>query len=227
MSQNSILPITVVPSLPAQSLQELEMLCTALQGVAQEIQVDIVDGKYVPFVSWPFTELDPMDALSVLSTYTDDFSIEVDCMVNNPEQYLDLFVDLGVKRVVIHVGSTQAYTKIIAHAAQHEYVLGFALTNDTPLDVVLEHIQEISYVQLMGIAAVGQQGQPFDVRTLARARDLRARFPELEIAVDGSVNAETIPQLYAAGVTRFAPGSAIANTEDPAASYKHLLSLVT
>lgn len=222
-----MLPISVVPSLPAKSLEEIDSLCTALKGVAPEIQVDIVDGQYVPLVSWPFTEQNPVAALSALRNHCIDFSIEMDCMVLNPEQYLDVFVELGVKRVAIHVGSTEAYSEIIAHAQQYEYTLGFALTNDTPLDVVVEHIEEIEYVQLMGIKEVGQQGQPFDNRTLARARALRLQFPELEIAVDGSVNAETIPQLYAAGVTRFAPGSAIAKTEDPATSYKQLLSLVT
>ncbi|MFT7507098.1 MAG: ribulose-phosphate 3-epimerase [Acidimicrobiales bacterium] len=227
MSQNSMLPITVVPSLPAVSFSEIESLCKALEGVAREIQVDIVDGKFVPLVSWPFTEEDPVTALSQLSQFTDSFSLEMDCMVCNPEQYLDIFVTLGVKRVAIHVGSTQAYAEIISHAKKHGYRLGFALTNDTPLDVVLQYIDEIEYVQLMGIKEVGQQGQPFDVRTLARARELRAQFPELEIAVDGSVNANTMPQLYAAGVTRFAPGSAIAKTENPADSYKQLLSLVT
>jgi len=220
-------PITVVPSLPAKSLEEIDALCTALKGVASEIQVDIVDGQYVPLISWPFTEKNPIEALSALSKYTDDFSIEMDCMVLNPEQYLDVFVELGVKRVVIHVGSTEAYDEIIAHAKHHGYTVGFALTNDTPLDVVLQYIEDIAYVQLMGIKEVGQQGQPFDVRTLKRASELRVRFPELEIAVDGSVNEDTIPQLYAAGVTRFAPGSAIAKTDDPEVSYKHLLSLVT
>jgi len=227
MSINSRLPITVVPSLPAQSLEELELLAAALKGIATEIQVDIVDGQYVPFVSWPFTETNPTEALSELAAFTDDFCIEVDCMVRNPEQYLDRFAEIGVTRVVIHVGSTQAYDEIIAHAHQYGYRLGFALTNDTPLDVVLKYIKQIDYVQLMGIAEVGQQGQAFDTRTLARARDLRERFPELEIAVDGSVNAQTMPLLYEAGVTRFAPGSAIAKTPDPAASYKHLRSLVT
>jgi ribulose-phosphate 3-epimerase len=227
MPTNNMLPITVVPSLPAKSLGEIDSLCASLKGVATEIQIDIVDGQYVPLVSWPFTEENPVEALSALSKYTADFSIEMDCMVRNPEQYLDLFVELGVKRVAIHVGSTQAYDVIIAHAQEYGYTLGFALTNDTPLDVVLQYIDQIAYVQLMGIAEVGQQGQPFDVRTLQRARQLRLRFPELEIAVDGSVNAETMPQLYAAGVTRFAPGSAIAKTPDPAASYEQLLSLVT
>jgi len=221
-----MLPITVVPSLPAASFGEIESLTSSLKGIASEIQIDIVDGQYVPLISWPFTEADPDAALSLLSSFTNDFDIEMDCMVCGPEHYLDLFVELEVKRVAIHIGSTEKYEEIIAHAKEHGYILGFALTNDTPLDILLKYIEDIEYVQLMGIKEVGQQGQPFDVRTLARARDLRMRFPELEIAVDGSVNAQTIPQLYAAGVTRFAPGSAIAKTTDPAASYKHLLSLV-
>lgn len=222
-----MLPITVVPSLPAGSFSEIESLATALKGVAPELQIDIVDGEYVPLVSWPFTESDPVAALASLTQFIPDFSIEMDCMVMNPEQYLDLFVDMGVKRVAIHIGSTGSYNEIIYHAKENGYTLGFALTNDTPLDILFEYIEDIEYVQLMGIKEVGQQGQPFDTRTLERARGLRLQFPELEIAVDGSVNAETMPQLYAAGVTRFAPGSAIAKTQDPLASYKHLLSLVT
>lgn len=222
-----MLPISVVPSLPALSFTEIESLCASLAGVAPEIQIDIVDGVYVPLVSWPFTESDPVAALGKLTQFTDVFSLEMDCMVCNPEQYLDVFVALGVTRVAIHVGSTTAYAEIIAHARLHGYTLGFALTNDTPLDVLMQYIDEIGYVQLMGIKEVGQQGQPFDERTLARARALRLQFPELEIAVDGSVNASTMPQLYAAGVTRFAPGSAIAKTADPLHSYKQLLALVT
>jgi len=222
-----MLPISVVPSLPAASFQEIESLTQSLRGVASEIQIDIVDGLYVPFISWPFTEADPDAALSLLGQYNTDFAIEMDCMMLNPERYLDLFVELGVARVAIHIGSTSVYDEIITHAKTHAYKIGFALTNDTPLDILLTYIDQIDYVQLMGIKEVGQQGQPFDVRTLDRARVLHQDFPELEIAVDGSVNATTIPQLYAAGVTRFAPGSAIAKTPNPATSYKQLLSLVS
>lgn len=223
------LPISVVPSLPAKSFQEIESLCQLLQGIAFEIQVDIVDGKYVPLTAWPFTEVDADMHIELLKLkrFTNDFSIEMDCMVQNPEQYLDTFVEMGAKRVAIHVGSTSKYTEIIEHSRTHGYMLGFALTNDTSLDILLEYIEDVSYVQLMGIKEVGQQGQPFDTRTLARARELRMMFPELEIAVDGSVNMQTMPQLYAAGVTRFAPGSAIAKTPDPASSYKQLRALVT
>ncbi len=221
-----MLPLTIVPSLPAASFDEIERLCTALRGVAREIQIDIVDGKYVPHTSWPFTEPAPMHAFAQLSRYTRDFSLEVDCMVQDPEQYLDDIVSVGVMRIIIHVGSTQNYAGIIAHAQQHRYLLGFAFTNDTPLEMLHTYIDDVDFVQLMGIREVGQQGQPFDTRTLERARLLRQTYPDLDIAVDGSVNAHTIPQLYAAGVNRFAPGSAIAKQSDPAAAYKQLRDLI-
>lgn len=222
-----MLPITVVPSLPAASLREIKHLCKSLKGIAREVQIDIVDGVYVPHTSWPFTERKGMDVFFEMHKYTKDFMLEVDCMVQNPEQYLDTIAALNPKRVCIHVGSTDAYDEIIAHAYTHGYKLGLAFTNDTPLDLLETYFDDIAYVQLMGIKEVGQQGQPFDERTLTRARELRARFPELEIAVDGSVNALTMPLLYAAGVNRFAPGSAIAKQQDSAAAYKQLLSLVT
>lgn len=221
-----MLPITVVPSLPAASLREIKRLSKALNGVARGIQIDIVDGIYVPHTSWPFTEKKPMKAFLKMKKYTDAFMLEIDCMVQNPEQYLDAMMPLKPARICIHVGSTAAYDEIIAHAYMHGYSLGFAFTNDRALDLLDTYIDDVAYVQLMGIAEVGQQGQPFDERTLDRARMLRLKYPDLEIAVDGSVNAQTMPALYAAGVTRFAPGSAIAKQKDQTGAYKQLCELV-
>ncbi len=221
-----MLPVTVVPSLPAGSLREIKRLSKSLAGIARDIQIDIVDGVYVPHTSWPFTQRHPMQSFLKMKKYTDNFMLEVDCMVQNPEQYLDAIVQLEPKRICIHVGSTTAYDDIIAHAYTHGYTLGLAFTNDRALDLLDTYSDDVGYVQLMGIAEVGQQGQPFDERTLDRARAVRARYPELEIAVDGSVNMQTMPALYAAGVTRFAPGSAVAKQKDQAAAYKQLCELV-
>lgn len=216
----------VVPSYPAPSFTALERLLHALTGVADEIQIDVVDGKFAPFCAWPFTEADVEAEFQKLVRYTKDFIIEIDCMIERPERFLDLFVSLGVSRVVVHLGSTDQHEAIIAHAREHNYVLGFALTNDIPLTDLTPYASEIDHVQLMGIEKIGQQGQPFDERTLARAAQLRKTYPELSIAVDGSVNSETIPRLLTAGVDRFAPGSAITRADDPAAAFQALLRMV-
>ena len=85
----------------------------------------------------------------------------------------------------------------------------------------------IDFVQLMGIKEVGRQGQPFAEETFARVKKLRSVYPELEIAIDGGVNQETIPGLAEAGASRLAPGSAIAKQADPKAAYLDLKKLLT
>lgn len=220
----------IVPSYPAPSFEELQRVLDALRGTADEMQVDLVDGKFVPFRSWPFAEMgeegDVHAALASLEPYTSDYAIEVDCMVEEPFGLLDTFVTLGVGRVVVHMRSTERYTECIAHARKHGYRIGFALTNDVPLAEIEPFIADLDFVQVMGIAEVGKQGQPFDERTPGRVQEIRAKYPDLEIAVDGAVNSETIPVLSEAGVNRFAPGSAITKAADPKEAYRSLMQLI-
>jgi ribulose-phosphate 3-epimerase len=221
-----MLPVSVVPSFPAPSWSALEAVLEQLVGVSPGFQVDIVDGQFVPHTSWPFMDAQPMRALALLASYSEKYVLEIDCMVQEPLQYLDAIAATGAKRVIVHVGSMVAIAPILAHASTHGYQLGIAATADIPLSDITALIPDVSFVQLMGIAAVGQQGQPFDARTLARARELRLHYPDLEIAVDGAVNRETIPLLYAAGVNRFAPGSAITKASDPVGAYRALRAIV-
>lgn len=217
--------VSLVPSLPAQSFVEIEVLLDLLKGVAHGVQIDIVDGQFAPHVSWPFTESDVPKALEKLSVYT-HFEIEMDCMCMNPEVYLDTFVKLGAKRVVIHAGSTENYEACISHARENGYRIGIGIKNSISPTLRDELVQKFDFVQVMGIENIGVQGQPFDTRTLDTIAALRSISPDLEIAVDGAVNAETIPVLFAAGVNRFAPGSAIAKVEDPLRAYKQLSHMV-
>ncbi len=217
----------IVPSYPAPSFAELTRLFDTLKGVTDEVQVDMVDGAFAPSTSWPFTEDDPAAALTELAPYTRDFTIEMDCMIEDPERWLDRFTALGIKRVVVHLGSTDAYEEIIEHARAHRYAIGLALTNDVPLAALDPFVERIDFVQLMGIREVGRQGRPFDEETVARAAKLRAHYPSLDIAVDGGVNERTIPPLLAAGVNRFAPGSDITTAADPAAAFRTLSALIS
>ncbi len=217
---------SIVPSLPAASFEEIGKLFGALRGVSYGVQIDIVDNIFVPHTSWPFTEKDPRDAFHKLATYSEDFEIEIDCMCMNPEQYLDLFAEIGVRRVVIHVGSTERYDDCIAHAKEHGYSIGLAVTNDTDLQLLTTFGSVIDFVQVMGIEHIGQQGQAFDERTLSTVAKLRKIHPNLEIAVDGAVNEHTIPHLLQVGATRFAPGSAITKSDDPQSAYKQLAHMI-
>jgi|GEM_PF-24282 len=220
------LRVSMVPSLPAASFEALMELVRAVKGSAKGLQLDMVDGVFAPHVSWPFTEKDPKSELPRISELARVIQIEADCMCMDPEQYLDALAKAGVQRVVIHYGSTNDYASCFAHAKQHGYKIGLAFTNDVPLAEIHPYRAEIDFVQVMGIARVGAQGQPFDSRTLDTVSKLRALDPTLEIAVDGAVNEQTIPALLQSGVNRFAPGSAIAQAPDPKVAYEHLARMV-
>jgi len=218
---------SLLPSLPATSFQQILDLTEKLKDTISAFQVDIVDGVFAPHRAWPFTESDVLSEWQKLSELVAHFEIEIDCMVQKPEQYLDIFSSLKVSRVIIHIGSTDCYGHCIRHARAHGYKVGFAFTNDVPLSFMYPYIELIDFVQIMGIKNIGQQGQPFDEQTLVTAKKLRDAYPNLEIAVDGGVNEETIIHLKKAGVNRFAPGSVISGAADPVVAYKHLVSLIT
>lgn len=217
---------TLVPSLPAASFAELHHLATVLADVSPGFQIDVVDGKFVPHRSWPFTTPDASVEWVRLNELPATLTYELDCMLDKPEQYMEVFLSLPVQKIIIHAGSTDQYGQLFKTIRASGRAAVLAFTNDVPLSFVTPFIDAIDGVQIMGIAKVGRQGQPFDERTLTTARKLRDLYPALSIAVDGSVNAETIPRLQAAGVNHFAPGSAISRAPDPVVAYKHLSALL-
>jgi ribulose-phosphate 3-epimerase len=217
---------SLAPSFPAPSWDALSALWHTFQGKLPELQIDIVDGVFAPFVSWPFSDIDGVSSLVKAQAFKET-ALEIDAMCVQPETYLDLFVSLPVTRVVIHTGSTNAYDLCLAHRKKHGYRLGLGIQNDTDLKIRERLIPDFDYVQVMGIRSIGTQGQPFDERTYETVRELRTQYPDIEIAVDGGVNASTIPTLMKAGADRFLPGSAITQSEDPQVTYKQLSELLS
>jgi len=209
----------LIPAIIPSSSQHLEESLMRVHSFAHEVQVDIVDGVFVPFRSWPYVG---SGSVSLLSRYTEEYSIEVDLMVKNPEDVISVYSDAGVDSIVIHLESTGALETICEHRALHSYKLGLSIDNDTPLSVLTDQIAHADYVQLMGIAHIGSQGQPFDERVLSRIRILRDAYPELVISIDGSVNAESLGKLVEAGANQFVCGSAILNADNPENAYDTL-----
>ena len=216
MSTNEI---AIVPSLPAPSFSTLLELTRSVEGVVSTFQIDLVDGRFVPHRSWPFTEPRADVEWQRIAELPATLRYEYDCMVMQPEQYVSALAAFNPLRIIIHYGSTEAWAELQAHAAAHQYDLGVAITNDVDpaaLESLITH--GVTFVQVMGIAQVGAQGQPFDERTPKTIRALRACYPDITIAVDGSVNEQTAPRLVSAGATQLAPGSAVAKAADPEAA---------
>lgn len=216
MSYVPIVPAIIPPSAEAVRTYAAELT------FAKELQLDLVDGRFVPSVSWPYEPVgEPLSVKSVLDAYT----LEVDLMVTEPLPAAEAWVVAGADMLVFHVETLPL--DAFKTFAEHTVVsVGVSAHGDTSLDTLSAYAEHADYIQLMGIYEIGAQGLPFDEAVLGKVETLKQRFPDMMISVDGSVNTQTIKRLKQAGVDRFVCGSAIVKQPDPAAAYRELAALI-
>lgn len=216
MSYTPIVP-AVIPKSREEVLRFAEKLC-----FSREFHLDLVDGKFVPAISWPY---DPVgEALSV-KPQLDKYTLEVDLMVADPLTAAAEWVVAGADMLVFHV-ETLSLEQFASFADKTVVSVGVSAHGDTPLETLAAYAEHADYIQLMGIYKIGAQGLPFDEAVLDKIAELKQRFPKLPITVDGSVNADTIARLKKAGADRFICGSAIVKQDDPEVAHAALLALI-
>lgn len=213
--------IPIVPAIiPKSANQVLELLPQL--SFASEIQIDVVDGQLVPYTSWPYN---PAGEPTEVKVETDKFTLEVDLMVKKPIEAAREWLKAGADMLVFHTESIDA--KILANFSETTKAsIGIALVNETPLESLELYLEAVDYVQLMGIAKIGAQAQPFDERVLGRISELKKRYPHLTISIDGSVNQSTIKKLVEAGADRLVCGSAIVGQTSFYQAYETLRGLI-
>ena len=212
----------IVPAVIPQSAAEvIEM--TKVLAFSHEFHLDVVDGVFVPSVSWPF--FPPGEPMEV-KHFTDSFTLEVDLMVEKPVKAAKEWIAAGADMLVFHVESIDlpSFVDFASHATVS---IGVSMHGDTDWETFLSYVPHADYVQLMGIKTIGSQGQPFDERTLDRITLLKQQFPNHPITVDGSVNVDTIARLKKAGADRFIVGSAIVKQPNPQLAHAHLQTLIS
>lgn len=212
----------IIPAIIPTSHRHLVETLAVVSPFTRSVQIDIVDGKFVPFISWPYSE---HASIEDIRNDIQGFDIEVDLMLMNPETVIEEYLEVGVSHVVVHLESTESLESIIALKSVYDFKLGFSINNGTPLETLTDVLDHADYVQLMGIAKIGSQGQPFDTRVLTRIAELKKSFPNHMISIDGSVNLETLPKLIKAGADRFVSGSAILGQKNPGEAFTILSQL--
>lgn len=213
----------MIPIVPAIIPTSKNDLITQLERLsfAPEVHVDVVDGKFVPKVSWPCEPVgDPVSLKESLDTFT----LEVDLMIENPLKAAVDWVTAGADMLVFHAETIDLenfknfseFTHITTSIATH---------GDTTIETLLEYAHYADGIQLMGIKEIGAQGQPFDDSVLEIIKTVKNTYPDKPITVDGSVNAETIERVVQSGADRVIVGSAITLQDEPYAAYEALCAL--
>lgn len=222
--------IEIIPALMPKNYDDLAEKMGLFAGVVSLVQLDIMDGKFVPNRTWPYDPKDAHFAKIVLQEEGmpewDFVDFEADLMVENPEDVVGKWAMAGARRIIVHMESMSDFEAIREMVPQDLIELGLAINTTTPLSSLEPYLDQVDFVQCMGIAKIGFQGEVFDERVLEHIRSLRALRPEMPISVDGAVNLETARALVDAGATRLVSGSAILKSGDVSHAVEDLRNLV-
>jgi ribulose-phosphate 3-epimerase len=214
----------ICPSILAADFLKLhEQVQAAERGGAARFQVDVMDGVFVPNISFGLPIVKAMRrATSGL--------LEAHLMIVQPDRYLDEFAQAGADLIIVHQEASVHLDRSIRHIKQLSKKAGVAICPATPIHVLDEIIDQLDLVLVMTVNP-GFGGQEFIGYTLRKIRQVRevldARNPQCEIEVDGGIELHTIRAAYEAGARVFVAGTGVFGSMDgPEAGVRGLLKAV-
>ena len=188
--------IRIAPSVLSTDLGRLrEQVAEAEAGGADWLHVDVMDGNFVPNISFGAPMIRALKKISALP-------LDVHLMVQRPEQYIAEYAALGASVFSFHPEATVHVQRQLAAVREHGMKAGLVLNPGTPLTLLEEVIDDVDLVLLMTVnPGFGGQGYlPASSRKLERICALLAsygRHPVVE--VDGGITTDTIATAYRAG----------------------------
>jgi ribulose-phosphate 3-epimerase len=211
--------VRIAPSVLAADLGRLaEQVTEAAAGGAEWIHVDVMDGHFVPNLSFGIPVIRALRRITELP-------LDVHLMVERPEQYIAEYADAGVSGLTFQVEATDHVQRHLATIRERGMRAGLALNPATPPDVLLEVAGDLDLILVMTVNP-GFGGQSYLPAATAKIRRVREMMHDANInaslEVDGGITIATIAEAHAAGADTFVAGTAVFAERDIAEAVRAL-----
>ena len=173
------------------------------------IQLDVMDGEFVPNTSLQFDFTVPRKSHSGQPL---SLTYEAHLMIEHPEQWIEEHGD-KVDIILPHFESCTDPDSIIALAREKGKKIGFAIGPKTPIETIIPYLGQIDMVNVM-TGEPGKYGTPFDPETLIKVEELRKLRNDIDIEVDVGITPSTIGKASRAGANKFISGSYLQNSSN-------------
>lgn len=203
--------IFIAPSLLSADFSKLGQELLDLESAGADlIHLDLMDGHYVPNLSFGFP------VISMLRRFT-KLPLDAHLMVSNPADYVEKLADLGVTGITFHQDCEHHSHRLLGKIRALGMKAGLALNPSVGLETLQWLLPELDYVLLMSVNP-GFSGQSFIPSIIQKAAALKQMIDRsgytVHIEVDGGVNGDNAPLLIDAGVDMLVSASYIFNSSD-------------
>ena len=203
--------IKVSPSILAADFGNIEKECNLIdKSGADWFHLDVMDGIFVPNISFG------MPVVKAIRKMTSK-PLDVHLMITEPERHIEKFIEIGSDIISFHIEATNKIEENISLIKSNNVKAGIAINPDTPIDSLIDIINKIDLICLMGVFP-GFAGQKFIKNTFDRLKELKKLIIDNNskalIEVDGGVKADNYMELRSLGADVLVAGSYIFNSED-------------
>lgn len=175
--------IRVIPTILTNNPADYAKKLKTLEKLSDWIQVDIMDGKFVPEKSIRVSDIKNIKSKAQL---------EFHLMVKSPSQYFTDLKELGAKRVIFQIEGSSNPQSDLEWLKNNKIDAGLALKLETPIENIKPYQKFLDVVLLLAVVP-GAQGRKFDEAVLEKIRTLKVSQPNFLISIDGGMTPETAP----------------------------------
>lgn len=212
----------VAPSILAADFTNLgEDLHMINNSEADYLHVDVMDGVFVPAISFGQNIIDQMHQIC-------NKPFDVHLMIVNPDQYIKEFVDAGAKIVTVHYEACTHLHRSLQLIRSFGVQAGVAINPHTPAELLFPILEDLDLICVMSVNP-GFGGQKFIPNALDKLRVLKAEIDkrglDILLEVDGGVSTKNAQEILDAGANMLVAGSAVFKSENPIETIKSLKSI--
>lgn len=203
---------SIVPAILTNDPAIYQKQMDAYTKFSKRIQIDISDGTFTPETTIAEAGL----------TFPKDVQVDLHMMVARPSEHLQAIIAAKPSLVILHAEATEPILPIFEQLKTAGIKTGVALLPPTFPGRIKPYIEAVDHVMIFG-GTIGQQGGRADLLQTEKVALIRAIKKEVEIGWDGGANMGTIRALGHADINIINVGGALAQAEDPAATYEELV----
>ncbi len=199
--------------------EEIDMIN---QSEADWFHVDVMDGVFVPNISFGFPVMKPLQAKA-------QKTLDVHLMIVDPDRYTKAFADAGAHVLTVHVEACTHLHRTLTNIRNHGMKAGVAINPHTPVESIKEVLDLCDVVCLMSVNP-GFGGQSFIENTYQKVRTLRAMITAAGtstlIEIDGGVSLTNAKLLTDAGANVLVAGNTVFGSANPTQTIAELKQLI-